>query len=558
MGAFFVYILKSSFCLALFYLFYRLFLSRETFHRFNRMALLSLMVLSCVVPLIQITVNDTANVSTPFFTIEELMLTSGAGIAVEADHQGFMWRESLLLIYFVGIVFFLFRNVWSLMQLCRLIRSCNVYKESDGVYIITHCRKMAPFSWMKFIVISEADLAECGREILTHERAHISACHSIDLLIADICVFFQWFNPAAWLLKRELQNIHEYEADAAVLAQGIDARNYQLLLIRKAVGTRLYSMANSFNHSSLKKRITMMMRKKSNPWARAKYLYVLPLAAVAVAAFARPEVSDELNEISAAKVNDLSAIVKTEMVKSAKNVTTAPQKDDTKVFDVVEKMPQFPGGDGELFKFLSKNVKYPKAAGAKKEQGRVILKFIVDTDGSITDCEVVKSVSPELDAEALRIMSIMPKWIPGQQRGQNVRVQYHLPVIFRLNTPKTTDKIEIIAVASYKKDKNALDEVTVVGYNKDDQHETSKTTTVVIDKTTGTVKKENKASAVVFNKDAKNITIIIDGKKSSGEALSKLDPNKIESISVLKDKSATEPYGEEAKDGVIIVTTKKK
>ena len=124
---------------------------------------------------------------------------------------------------------------------------------------------------MKFVVISEKDLKENREEILTHEYAHIRKRHSIDLLIADICIFFQWFNPASWLLKQELQNIHEFEADESVIAQGIDAKKYQLLLIKKAVGTRLYSMANSFNHSSLKKRITMMLKKKSNPWARLKY-----------------------------------------------------------------------------------------------------------------------------------------------------------------------------------------------------------------------------------------------------------------------------------------------
>ncbi len=325
MGAFFVYILKSSICLALFYLFYRLLLSRETFHRFNRLAVLSLMILSCLIPLIQLTVNSSSDVSMPLVTIENLMVNAVDNS--EADHQRFLFRESLLLVYALGVVFFLLRNVWSVFHLWKLIRSGEIHKESDGVNIVVHKQNIAPFSWMNYIIISENDLSECGEEILTHERAHIRACHSLDLLVADICIFLQWFNPAAWLLKRELQNIHEYEADESVISYGVKAKDYQLLLIRKAVGTRLYSMANSFNHSSLKKRITMMMKKKSNPWARVKYLYVLSVAAIAVAAFARPEVSNELNEISAVKVNDLSAIVKTETVKSTKNVETAPQTD---------------------------------------------------------------------------------------------------------------------------------------------------------------------------------------------------------------------------------------
>mgnify|MGYP000237781328 CR=1 FL=1 len=157
---------------------------------------------------------------------------------------------------------------------------------------------------MKFVVISEKDLKENGEEILTHEYAHIRKRHSIDLLIADICIFFQWFNPASWLLKQELQNIHEFEADESVIAQGIDAKKYQLLLIKKAVGTRLYSMANSFNHSSLKKRITMMLKKKSNPWKLSKYLIVFPLAAIAAILFARPNLLNMNNQEGNAFIQD--------------------------------------------------------------------------------------------------------------------------------------------------------------------------------------------------------------------------------------------------------------
>ena len=140
---------------------------------------------------------------------------------------------------------------------------------------------------------------ESGEEILTHEMAHIRARHSVDMLICSFCVILQWFNHAVWLLKQELENIHEYEADESVINHGIDAKHYQLFLIKKAVGSqRFTSMANRFNHSKLKKRITMMLKRKSNPWARLKYLYVLPLTAVAVVAFARPEISRELGTVS--------------------------------------------------------------------------------------------------------------------------------------------------------------------------------------------------------------------------------------------------------------------
>ena len=153
----------------------------------------------------------------------------------------------------------------------------------DGIHLILTDKPVVPFSWMRTIVISRKDFEESGIEIMTHEMAHIRARHSVDMLICSFCVILQWFNPAVWLLKQELENIHEYEADESVINHGIDAKHYQLLLIKKAVGSqRFTSMANSFNHSKLKKRITMMLKRKSNPWARLKYLYVLPLTAVAV------------------------------------------------------------------------------------------------------------------------------------------------------------------------------------------------------------------------------------------------------------------------------------
>ena len=325
MGFFFVYILKSGVCLSLFYLFYRLLLSKETFYRFNRIALLGILVFSLLLPLIEVTKAPQNEINQAVLTIEQLLVMAEnhqetqVTTVVEGDDLVDTWRspvhwiEIVLLFYIAGIFFLVCRNVYSLFRLVRLMNTAQRRQIDKHTVLLVHDRNVAPFSWMKFVVISRTDLEENGREILIHECAHIRKHHSWDLLIADICIFFQWFNPGAWLLKQELQNIHEYEADEAVINEGINARDYQLLLIKKAVGTRLYSMANSFNHSKLKKRITMMLKEKSNPWARLKYLYVLPLAAIAVTAFARPEISGKMDEISAVKVNDFVQIVGTKV-----------------------------------------------------------------------------------------------------------------------------------------------------------------------------------------------------------------------------------------------------
>ena len=647
MGIFFVYILKTSVCLAMFYLFYRLLLSKETFHRFNRVALLGVLVLSCLIPMIEVTTHDASG----FLVLEEMILMAEvepAGVLDETSNP-FPWRALMLLVYMAGILFFVIRHLWSLGRMLRLLRVSRKEDLGDGITLFVHDDKeVAPFSWMKNIAVSETDLAESREAVLTHERAHIHNRHSWDLLLGEVCVFFQWFNPAAWLLKQELQTIHEYEADEWVIENGIDAKTYQLLIIKKAVGARLYSIANSFNHSSLKKRITMMIKKKSNPWARLKYAYVLPLAAVAVAAFARPEVSNELAEISTAKVNDLTSIVKAEEVKSVENssdekfklsgtvveaarknvpvmgasviirgttngtltdmdgkfVMTGVKKGDviqvsfvgyqtqsvvvkdaspltilmrddvqpldemvvvgqtpkeevkyTKVeveeteepqeeviFQVVEEMPQFPGGLGEAMKFLAKNIKYPVEAQQAKIEGRVIVRFVVGRDGSVSNVEVMRGVSSELDAEAVRVVSLMPKWIPGKQRGKAVAVKYTMPIMFRLQTPAQEQKKEEMGHTlqiSMKVGEGA--DIGDVNMVKD--HLRSHYTGVP-----------------VRNPEGKSPLVVLDGKVlgKGTDILSKISPDQIESISVSKNESAKAEYGDDAKDGVIVITSKKK
>ena len=244
MGLFFVYILKSSVCLAIFYLFYRLLLARETFHRFNRFSLLGILLLSCLLPLVEVSVKQETEVHQTMLTLEQLLMMADAVNATEAGARAetatVIWIQVALLVYLAGIVFFAFRNVYSLVRLLMLLKSGK--KEDIGSYLpgrkervtlIVHNCDIAPFSWMGYIVISRKDLEENGREILIHELAHIHNRHSWDLLVADVCIFFQWFNPASWLLKQELQNIHEFEADETVIKEGVDAKQYQLLLITK-------------------------------------------------------------------------------------------------------------------------------------------------------------------------------------------------------------------------------------------------------------------------------------------------------------------------------------
>ncbi len=508
MGVFFIYILKSSVCLVLFYLFFRLLLSKETFHRFNRMALLGVLFFSLLIPCIEVTTRHQVEVQQAMLSIEQLLLMAELeATPVEAgavQETVASWIQIVLLVYLAGILFLACRSIYSLISLFRLIHSGKQEKLEKGVTLVVHHHEIAPFSWMKYIVISQKDLEENGREILIHEMAHIHHRHSIDLLLADICIFFQWFNPGAWLLKQELQNIHEYEADETVINEGVNAKEYQLLLIKKAVGTGLYSMANSFNHSKLKKRITMMLKEKSSPWARLKYLYVLPLAAIAVTAFACPEISEKVEEISAVKVNDLAEIVQEKVLqdtvktskvvkKAAPKVAATEKKEEEEIviFEVVEQMPEYPGGMDALSKYLESKVADSPMKG--KAGGLVTIGFTVTGSGKVTNVQVLESDQPSLNKEAERIVSEMPDWIPGKQRGKPVPVKYSIPVRF------------------------------------------------------GNIR---------FGLD-KQPLILADGKEISMNAMERMNPSDIESVSVLKDSASIKIYGKRGENGVILVTTKK-
>jgi len=277
-----IYSLKVGACLAVFYLFFKLLLSRETFHRFNRIVVLGAIVLSFVLPLCVITVYRTL----PALPVSVLPAVSTAA-DLPAEGHAFPWERLLGGLFAVGVAGAFVRLCWSLGGVVRLIGRCDRRERLDDGTVLVHAGdSVRPFSWGRYIVLSDRDRAVCGEAILLHERAHVRMHHSADLLLTDLCGCLQWFNPAMWLLRRELRDIHEYEADEAVISSGIDAKSYQLLLIRKAVGGRWYSIANSFNHSKLKNRITMMLRKKSSRWTGARVLLLLPLTALALGAFA--------------------------------------------------------------------------------------------------------------------------------------------------------------------------------------------------------------------------------------------------------------------------------
>ena len=477
MGAFIVYIIKSSLLLAMFVSLFMLFMSRETFHKLNRYLLLLIVVVSLALPFANLGVSTPlqgvfdfienggrvadellvddffADGSLPLLEFSEQPVVMDnavadvASVSVPVEEQGsagLSWLSVVFAIYGLGVTLLVVRLLVMYVQLSRIImRSSKVSAEQYGlrnVKLRLHSGEEKPFSWFGWVVVSRKDMDEGAREILTHEAAHVRAGHSWDILLADAVIIMQWFNPLAWIMKNTLKDIHEFEADEAVISSGVNAKQYQLLIIKKAVGARLYSIANSFNHSLTKKRITMMCKEKSNKWSRAKALYILPVAAIAALSFstvenANAEPDGKVNEIvSDGTISGVENNTQVVEVDSICEIAQAPANDDPeKVFQVVEVQPEFPGGMKEMMKYLQSNLKYPEAAKAAGAEGKAFVQFVVKADGSISDVQIMRSTGNEsLDAEALRVVKAMPKWRPAMNKGEAVNVKFVLPIVYKL------------------------------------------------------------------------------------------------------------------------------
>lgn len=544
LGMFFIYSVKVAVCLALFYLFHKLLMSRDTFHTFNRFAILSMMLLSLVLPLVHLSFDSEAGINQGTVALEGLVAQTVVADGGNGVGEELSLTQVLLAAYVLGVVLFVGKALLSVGSLLRLIRRARCVEVRNGIRIYTMQGDISPFSWFRYIIMSEKDWQENRREIVLHEMAHIRRCHSMDVAVCNMMIVFQWYNPAAWLLKRELQTVHEYEADEAVLSAGVDATHYQMLLIRKAVGERLFSMANNLNHNSLKKRITMMKIKRTNPVQKAKIAFVLPLAAMTVAAFASQKVENlsekveqeseafssvsdnpvvravgETTRVAAVKVQEDKALEEATSLSMASD--TAETKSGKEFPCIPETFPQFPGGHIALVEYLSKNIKFSKEKEKENVRARVVASFTVDKDGSITDAKIVRSQGEAFDNEALRVINGMPKWIPGMQNGKAVSVKYTLPITF--SATDGDKKIKSVRTIDMNDNGGKQPEGKVVS-----------------------------RKAEMFSSE--DFVLVVNGKVV--EALSGIKPSDIEKVDVKKDAETMKKYNVEGKLGVMFISTK--
>ncbi len=420
-----LYLLQVNVGLILFYALYKLVCTRDTFFRSRRFILIVSLVLPFILPFIDVREwlesRDRMIMLTHFdysAVLPEIVVGSEAA---ETGNRVFVLSEWIGYLYLAGIVALLVRLVVQAFSLYRLIVRMPE-KEINGVCVKCLNDPSGPFSFFRWIFMNPAAVKEDEiSEILTHEMAHVKQHHSVDVLLAEMVSICCWMNPFAWLLKREVRLNLEFLADRKVMEAGFATKSYQYHLLGLAYNHK-YGLSNNFNFSHLKQRIIMMNKKKSNGAGHIKYaLFVLPAFALLVA-----------GNISCSQGASEKQDAKEETVApdSVAAPTDGVAKDE--VFMVAEQMPEFPGGMKELLKFLQNNLKYPENAMKNNVQGRVIVQFVVEKDGTLTEFKVARSVDPDLDAEALRVLQIMPKWKPGMQRGKIVRVKFTVPVSFKL------------------------------------------------------------------------------------------------------------------------------
>ena len=614
------YDLKVAALIAVFYLFYMLLLARETTHTLNRAVLLSGIALSVVLPLCIITFHHTEVVE---YSMPSVTVASNVSAAMpQPMEQSFDWTVLLTIILLSGTLLRLFFIALSYRMLNKMIRDSEKHTLPSGTRVCVVDAPIAPFSWMRNVVLSRADWLSQSDSILAHEEAHVRHRHSYDVVVVEVLTALQWFNPVVWFLRQELRTLHEYEADASVLSHGFDESQYIHLLMQKATGIKACALANGIHTPKTKKRIIMMLKTKSKRSTWLKALYIVPIVLISLAMSAKTVTDYEVRtpqkktvvkkgrKEAQVKMNGTAIEVKTEAeptagrpfalhavvdqygritgfssegkpdsrqpleftigriffddhvatleeVKNRKSlgyelyeiihrpnsagnpkwnykdkegilvfhqkkqvakdasklifgesndpeplfvlngkVATREQvmaldqssidnisvikneeslkeyakhfnadtsngiifvntkdyvknggskelvsvrvkakkpQNEEKVFDVVENMPSFPGGAVKMMEYLMTNIRYPEAAHKAGIQGRVVVNFIVEPDGTISNANVVRSVSEELDAEAIRVVENMPKWKPGMQNDKVVRVKYNIPVSFRLN-----------------------------------------------------------------------------------------------------------------------------
>ena len=463
------YLLRASISMALLYGFYKLFFGKNTFHAINRFVLIAIALLTVLLPLCRfnfipdlgrVTISDHSSWDLSDIPVSEFS-------SMTATQQLFPWRELLFVVFVVGFLIALVRYLIGFFQIIAIIRNSHKEKLNDGSTLCLSVKDIAPFSWMNYVVLQGKGVPEENRTIIQHEQAHIHLKHSFDMLFIDLFTSFFWFNPFSWLLRREIQSVHEYQADAQVLNEGVEIKQYQLLLIRKCVGEQKFALANNFLQRDLHKRIQMMMKKSSERQMKWRYTAALPLLFLVMVALSVPKLNASIPDKAIEQSHEKA-------VKEGESIILS------------EDFAEFSNGSLEL------------------EKVRIVAK-----DDSI-------AVAAKVGAQPLYIVD-----------GKEVASLSEFD-------PEQIESIEVLKQhATDKFGERGKEGVIHI------------TTKKVVKKTIG------------FNEDDKPLLILDGEMQDAAFDLNSVSPGEIKSMEVIKGKRATELFGDEGKNGVVVITRKK-
>jgi TonB family protein len=623
------YLLLVNIYLVLFYAFYVLLLRKETFFQLNRIYLVTAALLSFFIPMIQADwVQNLFITQQVKYTIysSQVMVYRFKPIE-QASHISI--GQVLSVLYVAGILVLTVRLIWQLVKLKRVINQPQV---------------TAAYSFFKKVKLNEENADNLIIE--AHEQVHAQQWHSADVLLIELIMIINWFNPVVYLYRFAIKHIHEYIADRQAVEAGTNKAEYALLLLSQTFHAPAHQLVNPFfNHSLLKQRIIMLQKNRSQRISLIKYglsapLFILmlvlssatinnstPITSINKTAhqlFTTPASSAGLNDVfdgdKSSKVKKTTIIVKDgNDIKDPAYTIIDDGTDENQVFTSVELVPEYPGGLDKLGAYLGKTIHYPAVAREKGIQGRVIITFVVEKDGSLSDVKVTRGIGGGCDEEAVRVMKNSPKWKPGIQNGRFVRVQYSIPISFTLasddEAPADTIKRDGQVFTSVEQVPQFPGGLMAFGrflsksikYPKTDfdngtQGRVIVTFVVEKDGALSTMKVTRGISEGLDNESLRVLRLspkwqpgiqngkpvrvqysvpisftlnndksgkpevnktpdplyILDGKAVTKADASTISADDIESLSVIKDKSATAVYGDKGANGVILIVSKNK
>ena len=490
MATFIIYAIRWAVTLTLLYSLYRLLLRRETFHRLNRAVLLAILVVSPLLPLIPLHTDEPTAMDVMLTRIEEplMSLSSDANhadatlVAQESEEVASgLWVRYLAYIYIIGIAVAITIYLFRLLSLARLLRRCQRISHPvvpKDVHLMLDMRINQPSSWMRWIFIGPIDLKQNAETVLRHELAHVRMKHSWDVVLCDLTCCLLWCLPFAWMLRQDLVDVHEFQADEAVLQGGVTLEDYEHLLVRKAVPTQFIPIMNTLRRGAVKKRFAMMHSGQSSQWSRLKLLYLVPALAASLWVSAQAEeyttylngklaTQEEHESINpstiehADVIHSQKTVLKETATKSADTGRTRPGVRSDVTYDKPEQKPQFPGGEAAMYQYISQHIRYPIIAIENDAEGTINVEFFVEENGSITNVKALES-SPAsgksdivvtayrqvnsnisaldndegnraLQESSEELIRGMPPFEPGRKQGKAVRTKVTLPITYQLN-----------------------------------------------------------------------------------------------------------------------------